>query len=87
MAGLKLGSIHVQHNPLGMLFVLVIFKSVLHVVLCVRYGVVMYHGVGEEKLLRREKEEKGEGCCLRTDLCMGRPSSGHRAPWPVSQTA
>ena len=33
---------------LGMPFV-VIFKSVLHVVLCVRYGgVVMYHGVGEE---------------------------------------
>ena len=34
------------------------FKSVLHVVLCVRYGgVVMYHGVGEERLLR----EKGGG--------------------------
>ena len=62
-----------------MLFVLVIFKSVLHVV-CVRYGVVMYHGVGEEQLLRIEKEDRGGGggggCCLRADLCMGRLSQG-----------
>ena len=45
------------------------FKSVLHVhvVLCVRYGgVFMYHGVGEERLLRKEKGW-GEGACLRAD--------------------
>ena len=53
---------------LGMLFVLVMFKSVLHTVLCVRYGgVVMYHGVREEWLLRRE----GGGYCRRADHGMG----------------
>ena len=39
----------------------------LHVVLCVRYGgVVMYHGVGEERLLSTER-----GDCLRADHGVG----------------
>ena len=53
---------------LGMLFVKSCFKSVLHVVLCGRYG-VLWCKRGEAVEKRRGGE--GERCCLRADHGIG----------------